>query len=354
MMAADPKSDRLRLIIEPDDEQGDPGETLEADAERARQRRPEDMIDLDRLDDTLGETVTDYEAVDYEFEDEEPAPRRRLLPAALAVIALLSFGSIAWYVYEIEFADSMNQAIPLIQADAGPIKTRPAAPGGIEVPHQDQLVLNQLAPDPDKPQVERLLPPPEVPKPPVAAAPPPVVGAPELAPPDAPGSLAAADSQAAETQPTTEVAANGASEDAPSAEIQTGLAPAAGAEPQIAEPPPAPVADPEPKIAEPPPAPPAAVPAPSPPAQTAALQSGYLVQLASLKNKDLVGGEWLRLQQAFPSLLSGKKLVIQAADLGDRGIFHRVRAGYFPDQASAAAACEAFKAKDQACIVVRP
>ncbi len=353
MMAADPKSDRLRLIIEPDDEFGHQGGAQDADAERARQRRPEDMIDLDRLDDSLGETVTDYEAVDYEFEDEEPTPRRRLLPAALAVIALLSFGSIAWYVYEVEFAGNMNQAIPLIQADAGPIKTRPASPGGIEVPHQDQLVLNQLAPDPDKPQVERLLPPPEVPKPPAAAAPPPVVGAPELAPPDAPGSLAA-ESQSGETQAQTDIAANGAGEGAPSAEVQTGLAPAAGPEPKIAEPPQAAAAVPEPKIAEPPPAPPAAAPAPSPPAQTAALQSGYMVQLASLKNKDLVGGEWLRLQQAFPSLLSGKKLVIQAADLGDRGTFHRVRAGYFPDQASAAAACAAFKAKDQACIVVSP
>ena len=79
-----------------------------------------------------------------------------------------------------------------------------------------------------------------------------------------------------------------------------------------------------------------------------------MIQLASLKDKSLVGGEWVRLQKAFPSQLDDKRLVLQSADLGTKGVYHRLRVGYYKDQASAAAACQDFKARNQDCIVVRP
>lgn len=355
-MASDPQAERIRLVIEPPDDGGDRAQDGDPDGHV----RPEDTIDLGRLEDEM----------EYEFEDEdgEGRPRRRLLlPLGLASLALAGFGAITWYAYQNVMGGADEEMMPLIQADAGPIKTRPASPGGLEVPYQDKLVLNQMSPDPSKPQVERLLPPQEVPKPPVLK--------PEALPAAAPTTQgqAAAESQAAAPVPTVaapapkalapKVTAAGpvkktedAAKTAP-ANASGGLAPAAGSEtaapatPAVAAPKAAQVETLLPPKAAAPKAPEPKMPKAT---QTAAIAGGYLVQFASLKDKRLAGGEWVRLQKAFPTLLKDKKMVLQQADLGSRGIFHRVRAGYFADRAAAAALCQAIKAKNQACIVIKP
>lgn len=306
---ADPQGDRIRLVIEPGSEEP----TIAGGAhQQAAHTPPEDMIDLSRLEADS----------DYEFEDEEPSrPRRRILPLGLAGLALAGFGAIAWYAYQGGIGPIDEETIPLIQADATPIKSRPLTPGGLDVPYRDKLVLNDLKPDPDKPLVERLLPPPEVPKPPIPSK------------------------QQTTAAPKIEAPRqDNLPEPAPAPALT--LKPAAGKD--VTKTAPEPKTEPAPK--------PAAAPvpkAPAPTAQTAAIPGGYLVQLASLKDKNLAGAEWVRLRKAFPKLLAGKKLVLQKADLGSRGVFHRVRAGYFPDRKSAAAICRALKAKNQACIVAK-
>ena len=364
-MAPDPQTDRLRLVIESEDAEA--RETRAEDDSESARNRPDEVIDLDRLADET----------DYDLEDEVEPPRRsRVLPAGLAMIALMGFGAVAWYAYEGGIGVPGPEAIPLIVADAGPIKTKPTAPGGIEVPHRDKLVLNEITPDPSKPQVERLLPPPEVPKPPMVAAPSPapaqnepeaqaVAGAtpePSVPVPAVPETTAVAQTPQAkpETAQESGPAAAPTPAKAPEPEpLATASGPAAPAAPQ----PPSGVATP--KLA-PPPVPPkqaaaapqttAKAPPPAAPkaAQSAALTGGYLIQLASLKDKNLAGREWVRLQKAFPDLLGSKKLVLQSADLGTRGVFHRIRAGYFENRAGAAALCQALKAKNQDCIVVKP
>jgi len=336
-MAPDPRGDRLRLVIEPED---DATRVLSAEDGEPQRLGAEGLVELDGHPDEP----------EYEFEDEEETARHQgILPVGLAVIALLGFGAVSWYAYQGVLVDGTQEPIPLIQADAGPIKSRPTAPGGIEVPHQDKLVLNEISPDPEKPQVERLLPPPEVPKPPVPAQ----------KPNGASGELAA---KTAQSEPQSSVdAGTGTQGDTESTPLETAagpapsLAPAAGKQAPDGEavtkpaPPAGAASNTEAQAAG------AAAKAPAPQeTQKAALTEGFLIQLASLKDKNLVGGEWLRLQKAFPDLLAGKKLVLQSADLGSRGVYHRVRAGYFGDQASATAACRAFKAKNQDCIVVRP
>ena len=100
-MAPDPQADRLRLVIESEDE--DTG-ILGAEGERASSRRPQEMIDLDRLDDERG----------YEFDDEEePAPRRRVWPAAFAGVAVLGFAVGSWYAYRTFVDSNVETAIPL-------------------------------------------------------------------------------------------------------------------------------------------------------------------------------------------------------------------------------------------------
>lgn len=334
-MASDPHADRIRLVIEPGDKE--PRIVGPEDDQMAYQHH-EDAIDLGRLDDDS----------DYEFEDEESPPaRRRVLPLGLAGLALAGFGAIAWYAYQGVIGSTNDEMIPLIQADSSPIKTRPLAPGGLEIPYQDKLVLNDLTPNPDKPQVERLLPPPEVPKPPVVREKKPA----EAAKPQA----------AAGPSPDTQAGAAGALEgdralvtapkprDENQSKTALNVKPAAK-EPSKAPPAPKAAAAPVPPKAE---ATPKAPPIPAQTPQIAAIPGGYLIQLASLKDKKLAGGEWVRLRKVFPELLAGKKLVLQEADLGSRGVFHRLRAGYFPDRKSAAALCQALQAKNQACIVVK-
>jgi SPOR domain len=318
-MASDPHADRIRLVIEPG---GEEPKIVGGEYDQTSHQRLEDRIDLGRLEDDL----------DYEFEDEDAPPaRRRILPLGLAGLALAGFGAIAWYAYQGVIGGIGDEMIPLIQADATPIKSRPLAPGGLEVPYQDKLVLNDLTPNPDKPLVERLLPPPEVPKPPTIRK----------------EQLAAAPVPKAPTVPSQDTQANAVG--APKGGTALTIEPAAK-EPAKVAPTPKAVAVPVPPKAE------ADIKVPQAPAQatqTAAIPGGYLVQLASLKEKKLVGGEWVRLQKSFPKLLAGKKLVLQKVDLGSRGVFHRLRAGYFPDQKSAAALCQALQAKNQACIVVK-
>ncbi len=264
----------------------------------------------------------DASSEDAGLEDGGGKKRRgRLLPVLLVLLVLAGFSGLVWYAYIWGVGGFAPQELPLIQAEPGPVKSRPESPGGLEVPHQDKLVLNEIQPDPEKPQVERLLPPPETPKPPKPAA------APETLPPPAP--------------PATEV-----SEPLPAAE------PA----PET-EPPPVPSAAERaptlPPEAEEQPAPEAISPKPAePPQTTAAPPAGaYVVQLASLKERAGVEPEWARLQKAFPGLLGDRQLSVQRVDLGNRGTFHRVRAGFFPDRAAAGKLCARLKAKKQDCFV---
>ncbi len=295
-------------------------------------------------------------------------PRRRVLLMVVALIALVGFAGIIWYAYNWGLGQVDTARLPVVLAEPEPIKSRPESPGGLEVPHQDKLVLNEVVPDPEKPQVERLLPPPETPRPPKApsaaeveiavapieaaagaldeptrsAVPPPSLPVPERAEGEAPA--------AAPQIPAA--APNPPSEPAPS---EPALAP-----PQVAAQPSAPepvapeAAAPEAAAPEPPVAEPAAA-APALPVQTAVRtpSGAYVVQLAALKARDGTRPAWTRLQRAHPMLLGDKELTIQEIDLGARGIFYRVQAGFFPDRAGASALCRALKARQQDCLVVK-
>lgn len=257
--------------------------------------------------------------------------RGRLLPVLLVLLVLAGFAGLVWYAYIWGIGGIEPQELPLIQAEPGPVKSRPESPGGLEVPHQDKLVLNEIQPDPEKPQVERLLPPLEIPKPPQPVA------APEIRPPPAPLAPPADEvtepPSAAEPPPETE--------------------PAPSAAERTPTPPPEAEAIPAPPEAEAKPAPEATPPKPAEEPQTAAAPpaGAYVVQLASLKERAGVEPAWARLQKAFPSLLGDRQLSVQSVDLGNRGTFHRVRAGFFPDRAAADKLCARLKAKKQDCLV---
>ena len=309
-MPADQQPDRPKLVAD----LGDRDATGEEDPGARPGAGPERRMDAS--------------SEDAGSEDRGGKKRRgRLLPVLLVLLVLAGFAGLVWYAYTWGIGGIEPQELPLIQAEPGPVKSRPESPGGLEVPHQDKLVLNEVQPDPEKPQVERLLAPPELPKPPEPAA------APETRSPPAP--------PAPPAPPTAEVT-----------ETRS-----AAEQPPATEPPPVPSAAERaptpPPEAEAKPAPEATPPKPAEEPQTAVAPpaGAYVVQLASLKERAGVEPAWARLQRAFPSLLGDRQLSVQSVDLGSRGTFHRVRAGFFPDRAAADKLCARLKVKNQDCLV---
>ncbi len=88
------------------------------------------------------------------------------------------------------------------------------------------------------------------------------------------------------------------------------------------------------------------------PAETAAPPSGgaYVVQLAALRDEASARATFERMQSKYPDLLGGLSLDIQRAELGDKGIYYRARAG-FMDKAAATTLCERLEAQGAGCIV---
>ena len=101
-------------------------------------------------------------------------------------------------------------------------------------------------------------------------------------------------------------------------------------------------------------APAATLPTPAAePALPASVPVGdFIIQLASLRSEDEARATFLRLQDRFGSILGGFSPNIQRADLGDRGIFHRVRIGPM-DRAAADSLCQRYQSAGGDCFVQR-
>jgi hypothetical protein len=332
------------------------GGGLRADPEERRaggaQAAANPLGEPDRRAQKSGELLNDSALEVDLLDDAAVPPRGRNLSILASLAALAVFGGIAWYAYDWGVSQFNTTRLPIILADSEPIKSRPESPGGLEVPNQNVAVLNDLAPDPQKPQVERLLPPLETPQPPpsetveaeipnfasapleTAAGPPDVTqdsALPPLPPePQTEPQIAAAPPKPKVEAPKIEVA--------PAPAIQT---------PSVQAPAQAPT--PAPQVA----APQVAAPqvAVLPPASAPA--GAFVVQLASLKAKDGARPAWARMQKAHPALLGERVLAIQEIDLGARGLFYRVQAGYFTERAEALSLCNALKARGQDCLVIK-
>ena len=95
-----------------------------------------------------------------------PVPGRQMhkvLPVAIAFVALFCFGGLTWYAYNQGILEGSEEAAPYLRP-SGPLKMAPSNPGGVEVPNRDKFVYNRLENRSDDETVERLLPPPEQPK----------------------------------------------------------------------------------------------------------------------------------------------------------------------------------------------
>ena len=263
-----------------------------------------------------GNTPNASELLDFEpMAKSSSASGRGMVMGIAMAILLAGTGAGAFFYMGGDMADvGTDGPVPLILPPAGDVKVRPESPGGMAVPDRDKLVYGRIDGTADAPKFERLLPPPETPLEPPTDAP--TKNIVEAAPPPAP-------------EPIPE----------PVAKEPVVLAPAASA----------PV--PAPPAPEVPPAPEAPA-KPEPPAPAA--QQGYMVQLSALKTEEAAKAEWKRITKQNGDILDGLSMNIQRADLGDKGIFFRLRGAYLPDRKSAESICANLATRKVGCLIIAP
>ncbi len=262
----------------------------------------------------------------------------KVLPIAVAAIALIGFGVITYYAYNQGVRSGSEEAAPLLQPD-GSAKVQPEDPGGLDIPHQDKLVYNRIDENVDDTRVERLLPQPEEPE------------TPKLEDVTVEGEAQSAgdtveQNVVEESQAVTRKGSDGQPRPPE---------PQSPQKPQL----------PEPELAEPK-APPAAAPMPEskpdttvtetkvPAPEVVDLNKSWRIQISAVKSEESAKAEWAQKQKEHPGLLSSLVLQVQKIKVQGKGTFYRVRGGPLKDQNAARKLCADLQAKKVGCIVVKP
>ncbi len=97
--------------------------------------------------------AADFAHIEYDQRDDGERPRgeagstsaRLFVVVALAAV-LGGFATIVWYAYD-RYALTLGDEPPVLTADTSPVRVAPADPGGLQVAHQDRLVLLGQPPD---------------------------------------------------------------------------------------------------------------------------------------------------------------------------------------------------------------
>ena len=360
-------------------------------------RREDPYADLDDPA-SEAEPVNDdddlHDAFVDDFDDEEPgggwAAILSKMLAALLVAGLFVAVILYAYSWSVNTRPDTSAEVPLVEAEPGPEKVKPEDPGGMDVPYQDQLLLNQGKGAASAGEVERLLPPPETPQASqqgLAAgeetggssggyetpsqAPDMEAGSPSAAARGESGGQSRDESQAAETAGNSTDAESGASRSDRVSETET-LAQTAAEGARESE---------RSAIPKPPghkPEPPT-TPATNSSATNsrASTQTGsrasdasaesessrdvntaesparrIVIQLAAFQKRANAEAAWKRIQARHRNLLDDQKLQLQRVRIPEEGIFWRLRTGSFPDRTTAEDICGQLKKRGQACIVV--
>ena len=269
--------------------------------------------------------------------------------AFLALLTVGVFGVAIWFAYQQGVRRGVQMAPPLIRADSGPVKVKPEKPGGMEVPHQDKTVYDRLSGQPKPVEAEKLLPPPE------AVVEKPLAIVRDADSPEAPPEV--------KTEPVTAAATLPQVPEAPVAAKPVPPQPVKQPEPKVEEtvaaapePDAKPPAAPEVKLeVKPEPKPVAAARQPAQPA-TAPVTSAtdYLIQVGAYRTPKAAQAGWTRLVGANKALLGSLKPIVVRADLGSRGIYHRLRAGPVDGAEAANALCARLKQRKVGCLVIKP
>lgn len=79
----------------------------------------------------------------------------------------------------------------------------------------------------------------------------------------------------------------------------------------------------------------------------------YVAQIAALRSQAGTDQAFSRLASRAPELFAHARLDVERADLGQRGVYYRVRVGYFADLENASRFCDRIRAMGQDCVGVQ-
>lgn len=270
---------------------------------------------------------------------ETPNPGRWRLIAGFAVLlALAAFVLVLWFVFQDEQVTGRggdSDAVPVVRAPDSPDRQRPTEPGGAPVPDRDKSVFNTFNRNDtsESEAVERLLPAPEA-------------ALPDTLPPVRPdGDAIDADADADGDGDNVIIVS----------ERPEPVPPPADAVPAVSAPP-APPAKPAQTIAD------LVVRSeqkvagvkPTAAGSTTATASGeWQVQLAAFRDETSAREAWAAARKKLPDILGGQKPDIVRADLGDRGVYYRLRTGDFDSKSAAETFCQPLVARGQGCIAAK-
>ncbi|MEH2590050.1 SPOR domain-containing protein [Bradyrhizobium sp. AZCC 1721] len=311
-----------------------------------------------------------------EYEEEEPAPKKRSsgLMTVAAVLALAVVGTGAAFGYRTYIGSPRSGEPPIIRADNSPTKVMPAPSdvGAAKAPDRmlpgdggEKLVSREETPVDVNARsgAPRVVFPPLNPNsnpPPVASVspsgPPPQTGVNGTMPNNEPrrirtlavkgdpadngGIPAGASAPPPRPAPTTRsAAAPAAAPVTPPARNPASANASANTPVSIA-----PQADP---------APPTRMAATNPAQPAAPTGGGYLVQVSSQKNEADAQASYRALQSKFPSVLGSHSSLVKRVDLGEKGVYYRAFAGPFGSSEEAAQVCSSLKSAGGQCFVQR-
>jgi cell division protein FtsN len=287
-----------------------------------------------------------------EDDDDEEGSRLPLL-IVIALLVLAAFGGAVWLAYEHGVSSGRNEPRMLI-ADSGAVKVMPSDSGGTETPYKGLKIYEQQAPgdeDADAPQQP-------------AATPNRTTSPPASAGAAAPGSPAPGSATPNLRPPVESMAANSP----PPVNVVTATVQSAG---HVARPP----SSTKPEAVETQPVQPTANQAQAAPlahprvhvqfptqvataepatsVPHASVPGGYLLQVGSYKSQDEADGAWKSFKAKHLGNLAGFTPDVKRVDLGDKGIWYRLRVGSFADKNSASDLCTKLKADGASCFLAR-
>ncbi|MCB1477095.1 MAG: SPOR domain-containing protein [Rhodobiaceae bacterium] len=361
--------------------------------------------------------LSDEEVADFgTHAGTEGSGRRRGLVMFGALVALIVAGGAGVLAYNSIFSEIGGGEPPTLAAQDGPVKTKPAEPGGAEIPNQNKLVYDRLGGN-EQPAEERVVSREEQVDQPSGDSGVRVIGtnvvprgedSGRLTREEVPSAQDAAPRPTSEATPLTPAPApdqpkrvktvvvkpdgtvvgqpqapvTPAPVAPPSAPLRIANAPAApsreGDAPAVQREAPAPAPtqpvnnvpagrplsltpsaiNNAPSTPAPAPAPTrvaTAQPAPSPaPVATSSGPAGtYVVQVASRKSEDQAQSAVSAIKSRYNAALGGYVPNVERADLGDKGVFYRVGVGPISSQQEAVSLCERLKSAGQDCFVRR-
>lgn len=296
---------------------------------------------MTNANDTFEEEYEDYDAFDDEDEERGLSGFAVLI---MGVVMIAAFFSVVWIAYQqgIKTGQSGGGETPYVAADPEPIKIETAQDGGSG--DADREVYDAFDGDSGAP-VTVLAEGPEEPVNRDSA--------------DPIGSIAASAGAAAEDMSDAMESrlASLAEEDAALLEGSSARESAAPDEtpaapsraPSLAE-----ATRPTQANATPPASrttPNAASVTPSPSVAAGALSGSHLVQVGAFRSNEEAAAQWSRMEARLGDFLSGKAPDVERADLGERGIYHRLRIGPFSSSGDARTFCSGLKERGQDCLV---